>query len=904
MERPHLHRPFRSSLGTHCLLGLLVVGAGSTFANTSTCSAARYTVSSDYPGAAFDTCVATNDTLTLYIQPEDDPPINPSPWYGFRIDRTPGVQEFALQIELVYPEDYKHRYIPKTSLDSKKWDHLPASSVSVDGNGNASFVLRVASDVVYVSAQENLNLEWYADWLAELVEAWPGSEPEVIGYSLARHPIEVLETNPNAPNLVLLLGRVHPPEVPGTIAMRNFVDAMASIRIEGCNQGMSPTCKLFQRYNFMILPLLNPDGVVLGHWRHNLGSTDLNRDWGPFTQPETVAVRDKLASVGATDRLRLMLDFHSTNRDVLYVQEEQDVTNPPNFADRWLRNADLRMARNDSSEGSIGYEFAPRPRSDQGTSKNYFYSTYGIPSITFETGDNSNRASLPLRMDAFARSMIELLQAIPADSDSQMSSDRDICNYTYSREIPCEDFYCFLVEANKATLLSLTADGLMAQSKAAKYSSALLEVLVAADADESLRASDYLRLEDRLIEVAGVEVTHIHIGRSRQDLHGTVRRMIARNRWLDLFAQVQSVREELLTAATDHLDVVIPAYTHGVPSQPTTFGHQLLAYHDSFARLASRMREGFHRLNRSPYGAGAGTTSSFPLDRERLAALLGFDSPVENSYDANFIDSMEYKGELASLVSSAATTINQFVSNVHSQQRDPWPWLYLGESGVSGSSSMPQKRNPRDLDRLRTVSNDVLSLAHRLKLNSHNVDAGMHDYRMASNVTDLSDSAMDMLRRFGNLVGELVVDSDRALNAIDRSFATSTQVADLLVRTTGMSFRDAHGFAASLVDLARSTERKLRSIREEEIADLYQAQFHTPLPLPISDIHAALESSTMVFGRKGLGGPQIAETTRMLKAGRARLRDDDIWFQKEVTAIISADIALQDAFFRLCSASE
>ena len=667
---------------------------------------------------------------------------------------------------------------------------------------------------------------------------------------------------------------------------------------------MTPSCKLFQRYNFMILPLLNPDGVVHGHWRHNLGSTDLNRDWGPFAQPETAAVRDKLESKGATDRLRLMLDFHSTNRDVLYVQEEQDVTNPPNFAERWLRNADERMSRTDKLEGSVGYEFAPRPTSDQGTSKNYFYSTYGIPSITFETGDNSDRASLPLRMDAFARSMVELLQAIPIASDSQMSSDRDICNYTYSREMPCDDFYCFLVEANKATLLSLTADGLMAQSNAAIYSSALLEVLAAADADESLRASDYLKLEDRLIEVAGVEVTNIHIGRSRQDLHGTVRRMIARSRWLDIFAQVQSVREELLTAATDHVEVVIPAYTHGVPSQPTTFGHQLLAYHDSFARLASRMREGFHRLNRSPYGAGAGTTSSFPLDRERLAALLGFDSPVENSYDANFIDSMEYKGELASLVSSAATTINQFVSNVHSQQRDPWPWLYLGDSNVSGSSSMPQKRNPRDLDRLRTVSNDVLSLAHRLQLNSHNVDAGMHDYRMASNVTDLSESAMDMFRRFGKLVGDLVVDLERALNAIDRSFATSTQVADLLVRTTGMSFRDAHGFAAELVELARSTERALQSITEQEIAELYETQFDTPFPLSVAVIDSALEGSDMVFGRRGLGGPQITETTRMLKEGRESLKADSNWYQQEVTAIISADIALQDAFFHLCNPSE
>ena len=870
-------------------------------ANSSTCSTESYTVSGDYPGGAFDSCIATADSLSIFIRPEDDPPINPSPWYGFKIERTRFDSAFTLSITLNYPTDQKHRYLPKISLDGDTWEPVLDDSVVVDADGTARFRLTVNSDLVFVSAQENLNLDWYIGWLSQLEEDWHGTTVETIGHSIGLHPIQVLETNPSAANLVLLIGRAHPPEVPGSLAMRAFVDTLAQLRQEECVKGLTPKCKLFQRYNFMILPLLNPDGVALGHWRHNLGSTDLNRDWGPFTQPETTTVRDKLESIGAAPKLRLMLDFHSTNRDVLYVQEEADETDPPQFAEIWMRMVAQRLHANQDTPGAAGYELAPRPTTSIGTSKNYFYSTYGIPAITFETGDNVDRDSLAGRMDAFARALIDLLFVSDLERKRDGQTENTTCDYTFARNLPCDDFYCFLIEANKATLLSLTIDGLIEPSEASIYSQALLDALAEADQEESLRFSDYLKLENRLIEIAGVNVTDIHLGRSRQDLHGTVRRMLARDSYLDIFGQIQSAQDSLLAVSEKYLETVVPAYTHGVPSQPTTLGHQLLAYSASLDRLSSRMREGFRRLNRSPYGAGPGTTSSFTIDRKRLARLLGFDSPVENSYDANFIDSMEYKVEFAGFLSSAALTINQFVENVHSQQRDPWPWLYLGESSVSGSSSMPQKRNPRDLDRLRTTANEVLSNAYRLQLNSHNVDAGMHDYRMAANVTNLANSASTMFRRFGNLIDDLVVDSKRAQAEIQRSFATSTQIAELLAKTVDVSFREAHGFAAKLVELGRATERDLHSIDEEEISEIYQSQFGTELPISMLEIKDALDSVKMVEARKGLGGPQVAETKRMLQNGRSNLHDHQNWYQKRLTAIISTDIALQDAFHRLCS---
>ncbi|MCY3884309.1 MAG: lyase family protein [Gammaproteobacteria bacterium] len=883
------------------LLVCTVAAPATVFGSAVDCETGRYAVSHDFPGGGLASCVATEDSLHITLAPEDKPPINPSPWYAFKITRIEPDSPVNLDVRLTYPPGFQHRYLPKLSRDGTNWTPMPQSDVSVSDDGTAHFKIVVDSKILYVSAQENLNLDWYRDWIEEIKDEWLVRKVETIGHSIARHPIEAIETSPESPNVILLLGRAHPPEIPGALAMREFVRSLASIRVESCLQGLTPECRFFSRHNFLIVPLLNPDGVALGHWRHNLGSADLNRDWGEFAQPETASVQRKLDSIAPHTELNLMLDFHSTNRDVLYVQDPADQTEPTNFTEHWIKNIEVQNHAAQIEQTVAGYEIAPRPNSDNGTSKNYFYSKYGVPAITFETGDNTNRDDIPSRMAAFATALVDtFIQIESVDSADAMQSS---CSYTYSRTQPCSDFYCFLIEANKASLVSSVADGLIEADVAEHFALAMLTDSVDADQNDSLRVSDYLKLEGRLSNRAGVEISNIHIGRSRQDLHGTVRRMLARDRWMELHMKVNRNRKELLGLAESHLETIVPAYTHGVPSQPTTFGHQLLAYADSLGRTSSRLREGYKRLNKSPYGAGPGTTSGIYLNRDRLATLLGFESPVINSFDANFVDSMNYKNELAGVLSDAALTINQFVANIHSQQRDPHPWIYLGDSSVSSSSSMPQKRNPRDLDRLRTVSNQVLSLAHQLAMNSHNVDAGMHDYRMASNISNLADAADSMFDRFLALLQDLVVDPQRAQSAIKRSFATSAQVAELLVENSDLSFREAQEFAAALVERARSTDRHLNSLDDAEFEEVYVSIFNTDMPVEATAIQNALNSYNMVFERKGLGGPQLDETARMLNEGYKSLADDLWWYKTRQSAIISADIALQDDFFEICSNS-
>lgn len=864
------------------------------------CESKHYRVFTDYPGASLGSCEASPTHLDVFILPEDSEVVNPSPWYGFRIDPNPDVGPFKLNVVLNYPADITHRYVPRLSTNGVDWKALDSASVSVLDNGSALFSILIEDEPLYISAQENLANDWYDQWFSELLTSWNIGEARVIGYSHRYRPIELFETNPRARTHLLFLGRAHPPEVPGAMAMRAFLQTLSAIRLEECSTRLSPECGFFARHNLVLVPLLNPDGVVQGHWRHNSGRVDLNRDWGDFSQPETSAVRSYLDQLDESSNLRLMLDFHSTNRDVLFIQEQSDPMDPENFTSHWLDLVRVLAVEQNANDFPAGFEPAERPLTENGTSKNYFYRTYGVPSITFEVGDNVDRETLPERLSYFSQATIEFF----VNEWSLVNQERGspICRTVYDRVEPCDDFYCFMVEANKATLVSSVRDNIIASEKAAAFAEAILEDTARAALDADLRTSNYAILEPRLIELAGSDISALHIGRSRQDLHGTVRRMLARQDWLELMKQILDLRKGLLTVVAQHHETVVPTYTHGVPAEPTTYAHLLLAYGESFERITQRFQEGYSRVNQSPYGAGVGNTSGVRLDRRRLASLLGFTEIVENSFDANFVSSLDYALELASLLKNTALVVNQFVENIHSQQRNPWPWIWIqpDDLGDSKSTSMPQKRNPRDLDRLRTAANDVIAMAERVVLNVHNVDAGMHDYRMANNVSNLVDTGTTMLTKFQKLLNQIFIDPDRAVQEIDRSFATSAQVTEVLVTHTDVPFRDAFEFTVELVNLGRSSGKTIQELSDEEISELYEQRFGDSERLDVSTLRSALDAREMVLNRAGVGGPQPKETVRMLRVQEEKLNDTTTWLKQTLASINIADIALQDAVYTQC----
>jgi predicted deacylase len=358
------------------------------------CQNDLFTIDARYDAGAFAKCkFKSDDMVQLTIKPEDHKVVVEQPWFSFKITaQAPD----SIRIKLKFPSAYA-RYWPKISTDGITWQRVADDAVTTSRNQKSMDLrVEVVPEGTWVSAQELITQSYYDTWLAELA-AHKEITVATIGMSTEERPIQLAKTA-KKPEVILLLGRQHPAEVPGALAMRDFIDVVL---------GESELAREFRdRFALLIVPLMNPDGVANGHWRHNAGRTDLNRDWGPFKQPETQAIAKLMAGV---DQLgmqpRLMLDFHATKYTdsiLFYTQTAEDVTNPVGFATNWLTSVAERIP-------DYSFKHDPRPTSEQPNTKGYFYVRYGIPSFTYEIGDEADREQLHAVTPVFAEEMMRVM---------------------------------------------------------------------------------------------------------------------------------------------------------------------------------------------------------------------------------------------------------------------------------------------------------------------------------------------------------------------------------------------------------------------------------------------------------------------------------------------------------------
>jgi argininosuccinate lyase len=196
------------------------------------------------------------------------------------------------------------------------------------------------------------------------------------------------------------------------------------------------------------------------------------------------------------------------------------------------------------------------------------------------------------------------------------------------------DNFAVLNELNKASTVMTVEQGIVPRSLGAKIAHGLQQIIAEGDKPGAKRPGDYLAYEPLLIGKAGPDATCMHSGRSRQDILPVTRRIMLRDRSLDLAEAMNTARGTLLETAARLAGTIVPGYTNGVQAQPTTFGHYLLGFAGAFERDAERLQQAYARLNLNPLGVAVYGTSSFPVNRVRLAELLGFDGNVENGYDA------------------------------------------------------------------------------------------------------------------------------------------------------------------------------------------------------------------------------------------------------------------------------
>ncbi|WP_345953269.1 M14 family metallopeptidase [Mucilaginibacter sp. PAMB04168] len=338
---------------------------------------------------ANDVLQQDDSTFAILIKPENTP-VNPSPWYAFKVWGKAGKR---ITIILNYA-NVKHRYNPKISYQAKVWTDIGRVTLSRDST-QASFKLNLTGDTALIAAQEIISSANSYAWMDSLARS-PFIKKYVIGNSLLGNPIVALTTtNDDGKKLVVVLSRQHPPEVTGYMAMQAFVNSVT---------GNTPLAQAFRKqYRLVLIPLLNPDGVDEGNWRHSAAGVDLNRDWDAFKQPETQAAKQFLTKMVAHEDAKVYfgIDFHSTYHDVFYTNIDTLHTTVPGFTNKWL---------NAFQQAIPGFKARVQASGNGGNvSKSWMMRALGTDAITYEVGDNTSRQMLQNKGRVAAEKMMDLL---------------------------------------------------------------------------------------------------------------------------------------------------------------------------------------------------------------------------------------------------------------------------------------------------------------------------------------------------------------------------------------------------------------------------------------------------------------------------------------------------------------
>ena len=359
--------------------------------------------SNDFDGARLNGVVLTNDTLvTVLITPENTP-INKSPWYAFNIwsSRTKDVY-----LKITYLDGYRHRYYPKLSYDRLSWHNLDSINYSEDIESkagsergfptNITMKLLISQDTTWIAGQEIISSNDVNEWAKSLVTKQFITTSQ-IGESHEGRPINLLKIGKvDDKKMILILSRQHPPEVTGYLAMQSFVETI-------CGESETAT-KFREVYNTYVIPNLNPDGVDNGHWRHNAGGVDLNRDWEEFNQPELQAVKRFIEKkIDDGGKFYFAVDFHSTHEDIYYTTNPELEGNMPGLVPDMIENMSKKL--NDDKPNI-------RPASDDEprvTSKSYLFHELGAESLTFEIGDNTPRRFIKRKGEVAAIELMKLM---------------------------------------------------------------------------------------------------------------------------------------------------------------------------------------------------------------------------------------------------------------------------------------------------------------------------------------------------------------------------------------------------------------------------------------------------------------------------------------------------------------
>ena len=435
------------------------------------------------------------------------------------------------------------------------------------------------------------------------------------------------------------------------------------------------------------------------------------------------------------------------------------------------------------------------------------------------------------------------------------------------------------VLVDKAHVVMLEARDIISTEEAADILRCLIEI--------EKRGQDFIEhelpsYEDVHTAIESVLIREIkdtggkmHTGRSRNDEVATCIRIALRDELLGIMKEINELRRALIEKATENVDTVMPGYTHLQHAQPTTFAHHFLAHADTFSRDFSRLITAYERTNVSPLGAAAFASTGFPLDRERTAKLLGFDSVLENSMDA--VSTRDFVIEAISCFSNLMTNLSRLAEEIILWSTAEFDFIHIHAEYTTGSSIMPQKRNPdfAELVRARagTVYGCLLSTLSICKALPYSYNRDLQE--VTSHLLKATKTTASSVAVMKSIVGGLKPKKGEMEKKARIGFSTATELADTIVRETGIPFRTAHKIVSSLASVLANENHKEMFRRIDDFAMGVIGKKLSELGLTEEKVKEAMNVTSNIEKRDVKGGPAKKEVVRMIQKRRRDLEKDE-----------------------------
>ena len=452
--------------------------------------------------------------------------------------------------------------------------------------------------------------------------------------------------------------------------------------------------------------------------------------------------------------------------------------------------------------------------------------------------------------------------------------DEDASEYIYGRRAGEQrELFDAHLWMHKAHVVMLAEEGSIPMDQAVEILVALRK-LNSDDVELDPRLGDvYTNTERHLIGMIGEVAGAMHTGRSRNDLSATATRMMTRDQIEGVIAKTVELQGILIGKAEEHLETIMPGYTHLQHAQPITFAHWAMAYSDFLAHDVQRLEDTLKRTNLSTLGAAALAGTGHVIDRYRTAELLGFDGIVENSLQC--VASRDYLLETVFALTLMMNTLNRLHEDLSLWATDEFGMVELDDAFAGTSSIMPQKKNPLLQETVRgRAATQIGRLTAALAVfkdlpMGHNFDTYEANLVLDASVDELSES----LHITGRVMETLGVKADRMEENLASAYITATELTDAMVRDAGVPFRTAHQIVGALVRRAIEEGLKLSEVPLETIQEVSAEVAGRKLDLTEEAVRQATDPRTNVERRKSTGGPAPVEVVRMIEDRKLTLID-------------------------------